>query len=146
MQGRARFILQHSSLGKDPSYDSQVEILSQHFGETSYQMKLIQDLHSYIGPIPTTLDMKNSMHTIFNMVSKHISLIESIMNLQRQVWREGDRNSVINSQYLNHLEQFLPRDKIESLYHDMGNSSLRKDIRIYRVSIQSENSTSLLCL
>ena len=133
LRGKAHFILKHSPLGKDPSYDEQVEILWEHFGETSTQVNLIQRLHSQVGQIPTTLDLKNSMHNIFSVVSKHILLIESIINLQKQVGREGDKNTVFTTQYLNHLEEFLPRDKIQSLYNDLGYSSLRKDIRFQRL-------------
>ena len=134
VKGKAHFILQHSSLGKDPSFEDQVEILFRHFGETSIQMELIQNLHSNIGPIPTTLDPKISTQSIYTIVNQHISLIKSLTRLQNQVGEEQKKGTVITKKYLNHLEQFLPRDKIENLYLDIGYSSLRNDIRFQRIN------------
>ena len=113
VKGQAKNILSNGSLERNPSFESQAEILREHFGDAGTQMDLVLRLHKSHGTIPSSHDLKHSMSAIYNIVKNHMTLLKAASSLHQQYTNGSLAENPITGSYLNALEQFLPRTKRE---------------------------------
>ena len=126
VKGRAKFILRHSFIEKNPSFNDQARILRDHFGESGSQMLMIEKWHRKYGPIPMSHDVTQSMSPAYENVTKHITLIKAAKSLQVD---KRNMDNPITHHYLDLLEKFLPRDKREMLCDARGHKTLGTEER-----------------
>ena len=120
VKGHAKNILSNSSLERNPSFESQAEILRGHFGEAGTQMDLVLRLHKSHGAIPSSHDLGQPMSSIYNIVKSHMTLLKAASSLHTQYTNGTLAENPITGSYLNALEQFLPRTKRETICDAMG--------------------------
>ena len=126
VKGRAKFILRHSFIEKNPSFNDQARILREHFGETAIQMLMIEKWHRKYGPIPMSHDVTQSMSETYKRVTKHVTLIKAAKSLQAA---KRNMDNPITHHYLDLLEKMLPRVKREMLCDARGHKTLNTEER-----------------
>ena len=126
VKGRAKFILRHSFIEKNPSFNDQARILREHFGETAIQMLMIEKWHRKYGPIPMSHDVTQSMSETYKRVTKHVTLIKAAKSLQAA---KRNMDNPITHHYLDLLEKLLPRVKREMLCDARGHKTLNTEER-----------------
>ena len=118
VKGRAKFILRHSFIEKNPSWEDQKDVLMEHFGDSANQMLMIEKWHRKHGPIP---GVNQSIASTHSTVSEHLTLIKAAKSLQAD---ERNLDDPITSHYLDLLEGLLPRNKREMLCNERRHKRL----------------------
>ena len=130
VKGRAKFILRHSFLEKNPSFHVQQEVLMQHFNHSANQMLIIERLHKRHGPIPISTDVTKSMSPAYMIVSEHLALMKAAKSLQAD---KRNLDDPITSHYLDLLEGLLPRTKREMLCNQRAHKRLTSNQRFEQI-------------
>ena len=108
LRGPAKTIVSNSDLPRHPSFDEIADVLKTHFGQVGFLTNLLQRLHKEHGPIPPPFSPEQSIFEVFNTTKEHMRLIKAARYLQDLFLSGKIPENVVNSPYLNLLEEQLP--------------------------------------
>ena len=108
LRGPAKSIISNSDLPRHPSFDEIAGVLKTHFGQVGFLTNLLQRLHKEHGPIPPPFLPDQSIFEVFNVTKEHMKLIKAAKYLQDLFLKGKIPENVVNSPYLNLLEEQLP--------------------------------------
>ena len=111
LKGPAKIMVMNSDLPRNPSFDQIADVLKSHFGQIGFLTNQLQRLHSEHGRIPPPYDPEQPVFEIFNITKEHMRLIKAAQYLQ-DLYLEGKiPENIVNSPYLNLLEEILPGEQ-----------------------------------
>ena len=108
LRGPAKTIVSNSDLPRHPSFNEIAEVLKTHFGQVGFLTNQLQRLHKEHGPIPPPFSPEQSIFEVFNTTKEHMRLIKAASYLQDLFLNGKIPENVVNSPYLNLLEEQLP--------------------------------------
>ena len=111
LRGPAKIIVSNSDLPRNPSFDEVSRVLRTHFGQVGFLTNLLQRLHREHGPIPPPYAPDQSVFEVFNITKEHMRLIKAAEYLQDLFLNGEIPENVVNSPYLNLLEEQLPGEQ-----------------------------------
>ena len=111
LRGPAKIIVSNSDLPRNPSFDEVSKVLRTHFGQVGFLTNLLQRLHKEHGPIPPPYAPEQSVFEVFNITKEHMRLIKAAEYLQDLFLNGKIPENVVNSPYLNLLEEQLPGEQ-----------------------------------
>ena len=143
IKGHAKFILRHSFLETNPSFQDQATILRNNFEDSTAQMMMIEKWHRKHGPINMSHLVTPSLPKTYNIVGKHITLIKATKSL-RENQKNGDNS--ITHHYLDLIEGLLPRYKRQILCDARGQRKLSTDERFEQLEDTFEKIHAFLSM